>query len=99
MECLTPFHDNPLASVFEPSVFVAFHESPKAKQQVQQLRLPSRATPMEIDTIKCRRAGLEQNQEPLPIFAPIDQIREIENCVLGDYKFVDKDIDMVDIAA
>ena len=53
---------------------------------------------MEIDTIKCRRAGLEQNQEPLPRFAPIDQIREIENCVLGDYNFVDKKIDIVDIA-
>ena len=53
---------------------------------------------MAIDIIKCRRSGLEQNQEPLPIFAPIDQIREIENCVLGDYNFVDKKIDIVDIA-
>ena len=97
LECLTPFQDNPLASVFDPTVYAAFHDSPKPRQAVQQLRLPSNANALEIDTVRCRRAALEYNQQPLPIFSPIDAIQELENCTLGDYNFVDKDVDILDV--
>ena len=30
--------------------------------------------------------------EPIPIFSPIDEIRGLDDLVLGDYNFVDKDI-------
>ena len=98
LECLTPFQDNPLASVFDSAVYAAFHDSPKPRQAVQQLRLPPNANPLEIDKVKCRRAGLEYNQEPLPIFSPIDQIQELEDCTLGDYNFVDKDVEILDVS-
>ena len=40
LECLTPFQENPLASVFEQSVYDSFHLSPKPKQSIQQLHQP-----------------------------------------------------------
>ena len=84
LECLTPFQENPLASVFERSVYAAFHESPKPKQAVQQLQATKINSAIEIDAVRCRRNGLDQNTLPLPIFAPIDQIQVLDECVLGD---------------
>ena len=84
LECLTPFQENPLASVFERSVFVAFHESPKPKQAVQQLRAVKSNSAIEIDAVRCRRNGLDQNTLPLPTFAPVGQIQAVDECVLGD---------------
>ena len=96
LECLTPFQENPLCSVFEPGVFRSFHESPKPRQAVQQLCSPPRETALEIDVCRCRRNALDQNTEPLPIFSPLDQIQECTNCTLGDYCFVDKDVENLD---
>ena len=89
LECLTPFQENPLASVFEKSVYEAFHESPKPRQAVQQLHQPTQNA-LQIDAVKCRRNALQQNLEPLPIFSPLDQIRAMDSCVLGDYNYIDK---------
>ena len=65
---MTPFQDNPIASVFEKGVFQAFHDSPKPKQAVQQLHTPAKTQAVEIDTIRCRRNAFDQNLEPIPIF-------------------------------
>ena len=69
LESMTPFQDNPIASVFEKSVFQAFHDSPKPKQAVQQIHNPAKTQAVEIDTIRCRRNAFDQNLEPIPIFA------------------------------
>ena len=45
---------------------------------------------------RCRRNALDQNTEPLPIFSPLDQIQDCTNCTLGDFCFVDKDIEILD---
>ena len=67
---MTPFQDNPIASVFEKkSVFREFHDSPKPKQAVQQIHNPAKTQAVEIDTIRCRRNAFDQNLEPIPIFA------------------------------
>jgi hypothetical protein len=95
LECLTPFQENPLASVFEQGVYKAFHESPTPKQAVQQLHA-GKNTAVEIDVVRCRRNGLDQNTEPLPIFSPLDQIQPMDECVLGDYNFVDKQVSIED---
>ena len=34
----------------------------------------------------------------LPIFSPIDAIQELENCTLGDFNFVDKDVEILDVS-
>ena len=65
---MTPFQDNPIASVFEKGVFQAFHDSPKPKQAVQQLHTPAKTQAVEIDTIRCRRNAFDQNEQPIPIF-------------------------------
>ena len=57
LEALTPFQENPLASVFEPSVFESFVKSPNAKQAVHQLHVPKTQTPTEIDVSRCRRSA------------------------------------------
>ena len=98
LECLTPFQENPLASVCEHSVYKSFHESPKPKQAVQQLHDPDSRATIEIDTVRCRRSALEHNQHPLPIFSPLDQVHQLDSCTLGDYCFVDKDVDILDPA-
>ena len=98
LECLTPFQENPLANVFEQSVYKAFHESPKPKQAVQQLHAPISQATVEIDTIRCRKSALEHNKHPLPIFSPLDQIQQLDTCTLGDYCFVDKDVEILDPA-
>ena len=92
LESMTPFQDNPIASVFEKSVFQAFHDSPKPRQAVQQIHTPAKTQAVEIDTIRCRRNAFDQNLEPIPIFSPIDEIRPLDDFVLGDYNFVDKDV-------
>ena len=95
LEGLTPFQTNPLASVFEPATYRAFHESPKPRQAVQQLHAaPPRGTPLEIDTRRCRRSGLEQNQEPIPIFSPLDHPTAAApgDRRLSDYMFVSKPV-------
>ena len=69
LESMTPFQDNPIASVFEKSVFQEFHDSPKPKQAVQQIHNPTKTQAVEIDTIRCRRNAFDQNLEPIPIFA------------------------------
>ena len=68
LESMTPFQDNPIASVFEKSVFQAFHDSPKPRQAVQQIHTPAKTQAVEIDTIRCRRNAFDQNLEPIPIF-------------------------------
>ena len=65
----TPFQENPIASVFEKSVFQAFHDSPKPKQAVQQIHNPANTQAVEIDTIRCRRNAFDQNMGPIPIFS------------------------------
>ena len=89
---MTPFQENPLASVFEQSVYCLFHDSPKPRQACQQLHNPAKTRAVEIDTVRCRRSAFDQNMEPIPIFSPIDEIRDLDDFVLGDYNFVDKDI-------
>ena len=91
LEALTPFQENPLASVFEPSVFESFVESPKAKQAVQQLHVPKTQKPTEIDVRRCRRSALEQNQHPLPVFSPLDEVKPCDH-ELGDYNSVSKEV-------
>ena len=93
----TPFQENPLASVFEMSVYHAFHDSPKPRQAVQQLHT-AKPTAIEIDVVRCRRNALDQNTEPLPISSPLDQIVPMDDCASGDYMYVDKDIDIQDPA-
>ena len=78
LEALTPFQENPLASVFEPSIYESFVQSPKAKQAVQQLHVPKNQTPAEIDVRRCRRSALEQNQYPLPVFSLTDEIKPMQ---------------------
>ena len=68
LEALTPFQENPFASVFEQSVYCLFHDSPKPRQAVQQLHNPAKTQAVEIDTIRCRRNAFDQNLEPIPIF-------------------------------
>ena len=65
---MTPFQDNPIASVFEKGVFQAFHESPKPKQAVQQLHTPAKTQAIDIDTIRCRRNAFDQNLEATSYF-------------------------------
>ena len=96
-ECLTPFQENPLASVFEESVYEHFHLSPKPKQSIQQLHPPPNNSSVEIDVRRCRRSGLDNNIEPIPIFSPLDEIQECSNCNLGDYNFIDKGLEILDI--
>ena len=95
LEALTPFQENPLASVFERSVYEAFHESPKPRQAVQQLHAPPRTGAVEIDVIRRRRSALDKNDEPLPICCPLDQIKEC-NLTLGDYCYVDTNTAILD---
>ena len=70
LEALTPFQENPLASVFEPSVYDAFVCSPKPKQAVQQLHMPRSNNLTEIDVRRCHRSALEQNKHPIPVSPP-----------------------------
>ena len=86
-----PFQENPLGSVFERNVYVAFHDSPKPTQAVQQLHA-AQNNAIEIDAVRCRRNALDQNQSPLPIFSPVDQIQVLDDCALGDYNWVNKDL-------
>ena len=89
--CLTPFQENPLANIFERNVYAAFHDSPKPKQAVQQLHA-AQNNAIEIYAVRCRRNALDQNQSPLPIFSPLDQIQMLDDCALGDYNWVNKDL-------
>ena len=93
LENLTPFQANPLASVFEPETYAAFHESPKPRPAIQQLHCaPQKGTPLEIDCRRCRRSALEQNQEPIPVFSPLDRPTPAEAGRLADYMFVSKPV-------
>ena len=85
LEALAPFQRTPLASCFDTAVYEAFVCSPKPKQAVQQLHMPTNERPTEIDIRRCRRSGLEQNALPIPLFSPLDQNKARGDFELGDY--------------
>ena len=83
---------DPLASVLSPDVHQAFHEGAKAPQFVMTLR-PVKSAFQEVDAVKSRRNALVQNQDPLPIFCVLDEIRPVHGPEqLSDYMFVDKEV-------
>ena len=88
LEALTPFQENPLASVFEPSVYDAFVSSPKPRQAVKQLHMPKTNNVTGIDARKRRRSALEQNKLPIPIVSPLDDIKPRTKMKLGAYSYI-----------
>ena len=84
-----------LASHFEREVWRRYVESPRPPALVGRLRncKPEDVKDMEIaDVIRCRRSALVYNVHPIPVFCPLDDIKERTRPELGDLNYVTKEV-------
>ena len=86
-----------LASHFELEVWKRYVESPRPPALVGRLRNAKAdevVKDMEIaDVIRCRRSALVYNVHPIPVFCPLDDIKERgTRQELGDLNFVTKEV-------
>ena len=84
-----------LASHFELEVWNRYVESPRPRALVGRLRNTKTedVKDMEIaDVIRCRRSALLYNVHPIPVFCPLDDIKERgAGTELGDLNYVTKE--------
>ena len=82
--------ENILVSRFNRETYEAFHLSAKPPQMVANLHehIPARGAVVNVDIRRCRFNGLVQNEHPLPVFAPTDEIKAAVPGELGDYNWV-----------
>ena len=81
----------PLASVFARSVYEAYVESPPLPPLVLDVHATQSAgAPLvELDVRRCRRNALLYCAHPIPLFSPLDSVRERDACVLGDLNYIE----------
>lgn len=84
-------HDgDELASYFEKEVWTQYVQSPRLPPLVARLRngAGEGGGAQVADVIRCRRSALLYNVHPLPVFCPLDDIRQRTTPDLGDLCFV-----------
>ena len=80
---------NVLASKFEKSVYDTYVLSERLPPLVYQAHDVQNLSRCEIaDVRRCRKRALEFCAHDIPIFSPLDQIEEVQDCTLGDLNFV-----------
>jgi hypothetical protein len=85
------YDDDQLASHFELEVWKQYVASERPPPLVAKLKNATKVDEMEIvDVIRCRRSALLHNTHALPVFCPLDDIKERTEPTLGDLNFVTK---------
>ena len=82
------FDTDLLASHFERGVWENYVMSPRTPPLVYETKSDAPVAECEIaDVRRCRKRALEYNVHPIPVFCPLDEIKERVSPELGDLNF------------
>ena len=72
-------------------MYEAYVESPPLPPLVLDVHTTQSAGAplMELDVRRCRRNALLHCAHPIPLFSPLDSVKEREACVLGDLNYIE----------
>ena len=83
------YDTNLLASHFERGIWENYVMSPRPPPLVYKAKGDAPIAEYEIaDVRRCRKRALEFNVHPIPVFGPLDEIKERISPELGDLNFV-----------
>jgi len=81
---------NPYCSRFNEHTWKGFVLSRKPTQIVADLHMPGKGPLVECDIKSCRYSAIvECNNQPIPIFSPMDEFEKVDGFELSDYMFVE----------